>query len=382
MYLHERSDWPHFTWDQSAVASQLASVRHRQGLLMGRLDGLGLKFRQKATFDNLSEDVLKTSEIEGEKLDAEQVRSSIARRLGIDKAALPSADRHIEGVVQMLMDATQNYSEPLTQERLFGWHHALFQSGRSGIHKIDVGKWRNDKSGPMRVISGHVGREHIHFEAPAAPRLAKEMKRFLAWYNSEENIDGVLKAAIAHLWFVTIHPFDDGNGRIARAIADMTLARSESSPQRCYSMSAQIRVERKAYYDILQKTDKGSLDITPWLEWFLNCLAHAISTSEKTLSAVIEKAAYWNKLSSQPLNNRQRDMINRLLDGFIGKLTSTKWAQLTHSSQDTASRDIVDLIKRRILLKNDAGGRSTSYSLNMTHLPARPVKYNPEQIFR
>jgi Fic family protein len=362
-YIHELPNWPTFQWGERGLAKQLAAVRHRQGRLIGRMQELGFALREEAVLRTLTEDVLKSSEIEGEILDREQVRSSIARRLGMDAAALPSADRNVEGVVEMMLDATQKYEEALTRDRLFAWHASLFPTGRSGMRKIVVGAWREEKSGPMRVVSGPHGRERIHYEAPTAGRLDTEMQTFLDWFNGEDDSDLVLKAALAHLWFVTIHPFEDGNGRVARAIADMSLARSEESSQRFYSMSAQIRLERNAYYDILESTQKDDLDITPWMEWFLGCLDRAIAGAEKTLAIVFKKADFWKKHSAASLNDRQRDIINRLLDGFDGKLTSSKWAIIEKCSPDTALRDIADLIERGLLKKDQGGGRSTSYSL-------------------
>jgi Fic family protein len=362
-YIHALAKWPKFQWDQTGVAKHLASARHRQGRLIGRMEGLGFPLRSEAVLQTLTQDVLKSSEIEGEILDQDQVRSSIARRLGIDIGGLTPADRRVEGVVEMMLDATQNYSEPLTAERLFGWHAAMFPTGRSGMTKITVGGWRNDKSGPMQVVSGPIGRERVHYEAPAASLLDREMGAFLDWFNAEPSIDTVLKAAIAHLWFVTIHPFDDGNGRIARAIADMALARSENTSQRFYSMSAQIRAERNAYYDLLEKTQKGDLDITPWLTWFLSCLDRAFDGTENILGGVLRKASFWEKHDRATFNERQIDMLNRLLDGFKGKLTSSKYSLIEKTSPDTALRDINDLVERGIVTKDAAGGRSTSYSL-------------------
>jgi Fic family protein len=327
------------------------------------MERLGFTLRAEATLQTRTEEVLKSSEIEGEVLDRDQVRSSVARRLGMDIGALTPADRHVDGVVEMILDATERYDMPLTAERLFGWHAALFPTGRSGMTKITVGAWRNARSGPMQVVSGPIGRERVHYEAPIASRLKKEMRAFLDWFNTENAIDPVLKAGIAHLWFVTIHPFDDGNGRIARAIADQALARSEKSAQRFYSVSAQIRQERNSYYDILEATQKGDLDITPWLEWFLGCLDRAFGGAETILAVVLTKARFWELHAGASLNDRQRTIINRLLDGFEGKLTSSKWAMLTKCSQDTALRDIDDLVQRGILTKDAAGGRSTSYSL-------------------
>lgn len=368
-YIHETADWPHFRWNDERLAPRLAAVRHRQGRLIGRMESLGFDLRAEANLQTLTEDVLKSSEIEGEVLDRDQVRSSLARRLGMDIGGMIPADRNVEGVVEMMLDATQNYAVPLTADRLSAWHSALFPTGRSGMTKITVGAWRTEASGPMQVVSGPFGREKVHFEAPHAARLDAEMTGFLGWFEAEARLDPVVKAALAHLWFVTIHPFEDGNGRIARAIADLALARSEGNPQRFYSMSAQIRLERKAYYDMLERTQKGDLDITPWLEWFLDCLDRAFEGAESIVGNVLRKARFWEAHPSDQLNERQRKVINRLLDGFEGKLTSSKWAALTKSSQDTAGRDIDDLLKRGILVKNPGGGRSTSYALIETKIP-------------
>jgi Fic family protein len=363
-YIHELPEWPKFQWDQTALAERLAAVRHRQGRLIGRMEGLGLKLRAEATLRTLTEEVVKSSEIEGEILNKDQVRSSLARRLGIEIGALTPADRNVEGIVEMILDATEKYDELLTAERLFSWHAALFPTGRSGMRKITVANWRTEAAGPMQVVSGPIGRERVHYQAPAASKLDHEMNAFLTWFNGDaEGVDPVLKAGIAHLWFVTIHPFEDGNGRIARAIADQQLARSEKSAQRFYSMSGQIRQERNAYYDILEVTQKGDLDITPWLEWFLACLGRAIDGAETILGSVLLKAKFWKLHEDESFNDRQRKVLNRMLDGFEGKMTSSKWAALAKSSQDTASRDIDDLLTRKILVRDAAGGRSTSYSL-------------------
>lgn len=328
------------------------------------MEGLGFSLRQEAELETLTLEVLKSSEIEGENLDAAQVRSSIARRLGIEAAGMVAAERNVEGVVEMMLDATQNYSQPLTDERLFGWQAALFPTGRSGMRKIMVGAWRDDSHDPMQVVSGPAGRETVHYEAPAALRLETEMSLFLAWANDRlDSTDMVLRAALAHMWFVTLHPFDDGNGRIARAIADWALARSDNCPQRFYSMSAQIRRERNDYYDILERTQKGALDITPWMDWFLACLGRAIDATEVTLAAVLRKARFSDRYAHVQVNGRQRDVINRILDGFTGKLTTTKWAQLEKCSHDTALRDIQRLIEQGLLQQNPGGGRSTTYSL-------------------
>jgi Fic family protein len=362
-YIHQLADWPNFTWDDKALAALLAKVRNRQGRLVGRMEALGFALRSEAVLQTLTQDVVKSSEIEGEILDTDQVRSSIACRLGIDIGALTPADRNVEGVVEMMLDATQKYDAPLTAERLFGWHAALFPTGRSGMQKISVGAWRDDKSGPMQVVPGPIGKQRVHYEAPVAARLDTEMKAFVDWFESKTNIDPVLKTAIAHLWFVTIHPFDDGNGRVARAIADMALARSDHSAQRFYSMSAQIRRERNAYYDMLEATQKSELNITTWLEWFLQCLDRAFDGAEDTLANVLRKAEFWKKHAAIPFNDRQRDILNRLIDGFEGKLTSSKYALIEKTSPDTALRDINDLVERGIIKKDEGGGRSTSYSL-------------------
>ena len=362
-YIHELPDWPQFIWNHETLAVPLAAARHQQGRLIGQMEALGFKIREEAVLRALTDDVLKSSEIEGEKLDATQVRSSVARRLGMDIGGLKPADRNVEGVVEMMLDATQRYDHALTEERLFGWHASLFPTGRSGMHAIEVGAWRDDSTAPMQVVSGPVGRERVHFEAPAAARLDEEMQRFLEWFNDDGTTEPVLKAGQAHLWFVTIHPFSDGNGRIARAIADLALARSEGSSQRFYSMSAQIRQERGDYYRILEQTQQGTMDTTPWMEWFLACLTRAIEGSQTALAGAIAKARHWETLRDVALNDRQRLVINRLLDGFEGKLTTSKWAALTRSSQDTALRDIQQLVERGVLVRNTAGGRSTSYTL-------------------
>lgn len=362
-YVYERDDWPTHRWSNERLATKLAAVRHRQGRLLGRMSALGFSMQSEAVLATLTEDVIKSSEIEGEHLNRDQVRSSIARRLGMDIGGLIPADRHVEGVVEMMLDATQNYAARLTAERLFAWHAAMFPTGRSGMTRITVGAWRTDENGPMQVVSGPIGREHVHYEAPAAPTLDHEMAAFLDWFEAKQNIDPVVKAGIAHLWFVTIHPFDDGNGRIARAIADLALARSEETAQRFYSMSAQIRAERKTYYDLLEATQKADLDVTGWLAWFLDCLDRAFDGAEQILSSVLAKAQFWDRHSEVSLNERQRAMINRLLNGFVGKLNTSKWAKLTKTSSDTALRDIQGLLEKGILVRDEAGGRSTSYSL-------------------
>jgi Fic family protein len=363
--IHERKEWPDFFWKQENISLKLAEVRHHQGRLLGRMEGMGFSLKAEANLQTLTQDVLKSSEIEGEILNPDQVRSSIARRLGMEIAGLIPSDRHVEGIVEMMLDATQNYNAPLTDERLFSWHAAMFPTGRSGMHRIVVGRYRdNSEDSPMQVVSGPMGKEKVHFQAPDSKLLVSKMNEFLDWFNSENSLDPVIKAAIAHLWFVTIHPFDDGNGRITRAITIMQLSRADQSAQRFYSMSSQIRIERKEYYNVLEKTQKGQLDITAWLNWFLNCLGRALRNTDETLGIVMKKARFWEKHSTTPLNDRQRTMLNKLLDGFDGKLTSSKWAKITKTSQDTAGRDINDLIQRGILAKELGGGRSTNYMLS------------------
>jgi len=364
IYIHQLPHWPRFIWKQEQVTPVLAEVRHRQGRLLGRMEGMGFRLQAEANLQTLTLDVLKSSEIEGELLDAGQVRSSIARRLGMDIAGLIPVDRHVEGVVEMMLDATQQYRQALSADRLFGWHAALFPTGRSGMYKITVAAWRDNKEDdPMQVISGAMGKEKIHFQAPDAGRLEEEMTHFINWFNEDTTMDGVLKAGIAHLWFVTIHPFDDGNGRIARAIADMQLSRADASAQRFYSMSTQIRKERSTYYNILEATQKGSMDITVWLTWFLQCLGRALEATDETLALVLKKARFWEKHAATILNERQQLILNKLLDNFEGKLNTSKWAKIAKTSQDTALRDIQDLINKNILTKEPGGGRSTGYVL-------------------
>jgi len=359
-HIYQYEQWPHFTWDDREVNGILGKVRHLQGKIMGQMASLGFSTQEEALLSTLTTDVIKSSEIEGEKLNYEQVRSSIARRLGIEYAGMVPATRDVDGVVEMMLDATQNFNEQLTQERLFGWHAALFPSGWSGMQKINAGSWRE---GVMQVVSGPMGKEKIHYLAPAPQRVKQMMDQFLAWFNAELKQDSVLKAAIAHFWFVIIHPFDDGNGRIARALSDMLLARSESSSQRFYSLSNQVLIEKKGYYAILQKVQHSTGDITEWLEWFLNCLHHALETTEKTMQNILQKADFWDRNKETLLNSRQRHMLNKLLDGFDGKLKTSKWAKITKCSSDTALRDIRDLIEKGILKPSGSGGRSTSYEL-------------------
>ena len=363
-FIYQRKEWPELTWDTEAITVSLTTVRHRQGRLLGRMEGIGFQLQSEASLQTITLDVLKSSEIEGEILNPDQVRSSIARRLGMDIPGLVPADRNVEGIVEMMLDATQHFEAELTTERLFDWHAALFPTGRSGMSKIVVGAWRDNKTDdPMQVVSGPLGRETVHFQAPHSERLNEEMSRFLKWFEAMKAIDPLLKAAIAHLWFITIHPFDDGNGRIARAIADMQLARADNSRQRFYSMSMQIQKERKAYYDILEKTQKGDLDITEWIVWFLQCLDRALTATDETLQTVFRKATFWQQPQTSRLNDRQKLMVNRLIDGFAGKLNSSKWAQIAKCSQDTATRDINGLVELGLLHKSESGGRSTSYSL-------------------
>ena len=362
-YIWQHPDWPDWIIDATRLAAPLGAVRHSQGRLLGRMEALGFKLRDEAWLQTLTQDVVKTSEIEGERLDIDQVRSSIARRLGMDIGALSPVDRHVDGIVEMMLDATQNYAVPLTTERLLSWHGALFPTGRSGLVKIRVADWRDDSAGPMQVVSGPVGREKVHYTAPPAECLAREIPGFLEWFERSDDLDPVLKAGLAHLWLVTLHPFDDGNGRIARAVGDLALARSEQIHQRFYSLSAQIQKERADYYTILEQTQKGDMDVTEWMLWFLSCLQRAIARAENTLSAVLMKARFWEHFADTPMNERQIKVLNRMLDGFEGRLTTSKWAKLAKCSQDTAYRDILFLIDAGALVKAEGGGRSTSYEL-------------------
>jgi len=363
-FIHQLDNWPSFVWRLDEFVNLLSEVRNLQGRVLGRMESLGFDLRKEATLETLTLDVLKTTEIEGEYLNPDQVRSSIARRLGMEIAGSVESDRNVDGIVEMMLDATQNCFKPLTAERLFDWHAALCPTGRSGMYKITVADWRTDLTGPMQVVSGAMGKEKVHFQAPDSSLVELEMGRFLDWFNANNGIDLVLKAAIAHLWFVTIHPFDDGNGRITRALTDMLLAQSDKCSQRFYSMSAQIRIERKRYYDILEKSQKGNLDITEWIKWFLSCLINAIKSTDAILNRILFKADFWHKHAKTIMNERQKKLLNKILDGFEGKLTSSKWAKIAKCSKDTAIRDINDLINKDILKKEVAGGRSTNYELN------------------
>lgn len=363
MYIWEQPKWPTFSWNQDVISTPLAQARHEQGLLLGRMQALGFALQKEATLKVLTEDVIKTSEIEGEKLDRDQVKSSIARHLGMEVAGLVPSERNVDGIVEVMLDATNKSSHALTQQRLFDWHAALFPTGRNGMHKIRVGNWRDDSTGPMQVVSGPMGREKVHFTAPPANRVPAEIERFLKWFNKDTDSDPLQTSSIAHLWFVTIHPFDDGNGRIARALADMILARYERTSQRFYSVSSQIRRQRTEYYEILEETQEGALDITDWIEWFLQCFTQAVANSQETLESTLAKARFWERFAGAAFNERQRKVLNRLLDGFEGNLTSSKWARMTKCSQDTASRDIAALVHSGVLKRGTAKGRSTSYLL-------------------
>ena len=362
-YIHQRPGWPDFKWDIEALAGALAAVRHKQGRHIGKMEGLGFDIRTEASLTTLTEEVVTTSAIEGQNLNPGEVRSSIARRIGLDVAGLPEPSREVEGVVEMMLDATRHYDTPLTVDRLFGWHAALFPTGRSGMRRITVGAWRTEEAGPMQVVSGPIGKERVHFEAPQAERLDSEMESFLQWFNMRVALDPVLKAGIAHFWFVTIHPFEDGNGRIARAIAEMALSQADGSKQRFYSMSSAIEAERKEYYLQLESAQRGSLDITAWLVWFLTCLDRSIENTDTVLSSVLDKARVWQRVNQAPVNERQRRVINRMLDDFEGPMTTSKYAKLAECSSDTALRDIQALLERGIIEKNPGGGRSTSYRL-------------------
>ena len=364
MYIWQRDGWPNLSWNDPQLAAALTKANKKESRLLGKMEALSFEMQGEACLQTLTQDVVKSSEIEGEKLDSDQVRSSIARRLGMDIAGLVPTDRNVEGVVEMMLDATQNYQQALTEERLFAWHAALFPTGFSGMQIINAGCWRTDNAGPMQVISGPVGRERVHYEAPPAEQIPNEITRFLNWFNAPADIDPLLKAGLAHLWFVTIHPFDDGNGRIARAITDMALAQGEDSPQRSYSMSAQIRLERKDYYALLESSQKATLDITAWQAWFLDCLTRAIDDAQIGLGTALKKAHFWEKMAKESLNERQILVLQRVMrEDWEGKLTSSKWVTLTRCGQATAGRDINDLIKKGVLRKDEGGGRSTSYSI-------------------
>ena len=363
MYLYDNQNWPIFEWNSEKLLPLLAYVRNRQGKLIGKMGALGFELQNEANLEILTIEILKSTEIEGEFLDREQVRSSIARRLGLNISGLVYSERNVDGIVDLMLDATKKYDKELTKERLFSWHASLFPAGQSGMYKIITGNWRDDSTGPMQVVSGALGKEKVHYQAPPANQIENEMRIFFDWFNLEQNVDPVLKAAIAHLWFVTLHPFEDGNGRISRALSDMLLARSDEQSYRFYSMSTQIRKERNSYYDILEKTQKGSLDITNWLEWFLNSLLHSIENSEKLLEKVIYKHEFWLQNSKVSINDRQRKILNMLMDDFEGVLNTTKWAKIGKCSQDTALRDIQDLIEKGILAKSEQGGRNTNYEL-------------------
>lgn len=362
-FIHQRPDWPNFTWDSAALLPQLAHARNLQGRLFGQMSGLGFELSQEAFLETLSLDVLKSSEIEGEFLAPEKVRSSLARQLRMDTGGLVPSDRNVDGVVDMVLDATCNFQKKLTVERLFAWHAGLFPTGHSGMFKIDVGQWRTDETGPMQIVSGGMGQERVHFQAPDAVKMEAEMFVFLDWFNGENDTDPVLKAGIAHFWFVTIHPFDDGNGRIGRAIMDLQLAKSEKLPSRFYSLSAQIMAQRKGYYLILERTSRGDMDITDWLAWYLDCLEKAVEAAQLTLEKVLTKARFWEKHAKTPLNERQVFMLNKFLGDFEGKLNSSKYAKMAKCSQDTAARDLQDLAKKMVLEKDPVMGRNTNYLL-------------------
>lgn len=362
-FIHELPDWPSLTWDADALAQPLAAVRHKQGRHVGRMEALGFALRSEANVAALTDEAVRSSAIEGERLNSDEVRSSISRRLSLDVAGLPVPSRQVEGVVDLVLDATRNARAPLTKERLCGWQAALFPTGRSGMYRITIGAWRDATAGPMQVVSGALGQEHVHFQAPDADRLDEEMEKFLAWFNSSDPMDPVLKAAVAHFWFVTIHPFEDGNGRIARAIADMALARGDGTAERFYSMSARIEAERKDYYQQLEHAQRGSTDITTWIAWFLGCLERAIEASDSLLAHVLRKARIWHLLNAKPVHERQRIVMNRMLGDWQGFLSTAKYVTLAKCSADTAQRDIKDLVDRGVLVQNPGGGRSTSYRL-------------------
>ncbi len=368
MYLHHHKDWPSFKWDNNTLLPYVSKVRNLQGRLIGKMEGIGFELRDEAVLETLTEDIVRSSEIEGELLNPAEVRSSVARRLGMEISGLPNASRDVEGVVEMMLDATQKYEDLVTKERICGWHAALFPTGRSGIHKITVGEWRNDAHGPMQIVSGPMGREKVHYIAPEALRLEEEMNRFLDWFNKDKSMEPVVKSGIAHLWFVSIHPLDDGNGRIARTIADAQLARADRTNQRFYSMSSQIMKSKNEYYDVLESTQKGSMDVTQWLVWYFERLIAALEATDETLSNILAKAKFWELHKTTRFNERQVEMINKLQGDFVGKLSSSKWAKMTKTHRDTARRDIQDLIEKGVLSDSGEGGRSTNYLLNVPSL--------------
>lgn len=368
MYLHQNKNWPNFRWDNDNLLPYVSVVRDLQGRLIGRMEGMGFELREEAVLETLTVDIVKSSEIEGELLNPEEVRSSVARRLGMEISGLPDASRDVEGVVEMMLDATQNYKAPLTRDRMCGWHAALFPTGRSGMYKITVGEWREDKGGPMQVVSGAMGKEKVHYTAPEASRIEKEMDQFIEWFNSDESMEPMIKSAIAHLWFVSIHPFDDGNGRIARAIADNQLARADRTNQRFYSMSSQVMKSKKGYYDVLESTQKGNMDVSHWLVWYFERLTEALEATNETLSKILIKAKFWELHKTTQFNERQVEMINKLQGNFVGKLHSSKWGKMTKVHRDTARKDIQDLIEKGVLLDSGEGGRSTNYILNLASL--------------
>jgi len=363
IYIWSDPKWPAFRWHDARLLEPLATARLKQGRLLGSMARLGFELKQEAQLEALTEDVIKSSEIEGEILDRHSVRSSIARRLGVPEGAVAPADRRSEGVVEVMLDATGNFKNELTAERLLAWQAALFPTGYSGLHKIKTGAWRDDSDRPMQVVSGPVGRQRVHYEAPPADSVDAEMARFLEWFNKRTGPEGLLRAGLAHLWFVTIHPFEDGNGRIARAIADKALAQSEDSGQRFYSMSSQIRKNRAAYYDTLERTQKGSLDVTDWLVWFLECFARAIDGAEEVCAHVLRKADFWQRYAREAFTDRQKKVLNRYLDGLEDKLTAKKWAAIAKCSIPSAQRDINDLLARGVLRRNQGGSKNTSYDL-------------------
>ena len=364
MYFHENTDWPNFRWDSEIILAYVSKVRDLQGRLIGRMEAMGFDLRGEAVLDTLTDDIVRTNEIEGENFDADEVRSSVAQKLGMDISGLPNVSRHVDGVVEMMMDATQNFDKPLNEERMYGWHAALFPIGRSGIHKIRVGEWRVDERGPMQILSGAIGKEKVHYIAPEATRLNDEMKLFIDWFNADKGVEPVIKSAIAHLWFVSIHPFSDGNGRIARALGDCLLARADRTKQRFYSMSSAIMKSKKGYYNILESTQKGGMDVTQWLVWYFERLIEAIEATSETLSKIMIKAKFWETHKTTQFNDRQVKMINKLQSDFVGKLHSSKWAKMTGVHRDTARKDIQDLIEKGVLAAAGEGGRSTNYVLD------------------
>lgn len=363
MYIHQTADWPHFIWDKEKIEAELIKVNKAAGFLEGRLSAIGFDVRQLAAVEALTHDIVASYEIENMVLDSGQVRSSVARRMGVRITGETEPSHYVEGVVEMMLDAVDNYRSPLTDERLFGWHNCLFPTGRSGMEVINVGRYRTDA---MNVESGAMGREKIHYHAPEPEMVPVEMERFLAWFNSDDTPEDYVKSAVAHFWFVSIHPFDDGNGRIGRAIADMALSQADNSTMRYFSISRQINKEKREYNNMLEHCQKGSCDITAWIHWYLGCMLRAISGAEDMLSSILDKAIFWQNHSQTTMNDRQKNALNIWLDGYEGKLTVKNWAKKANTSVDTAARDVKDLVDKGLLVPKSGKHRNVPYGIRIS----------------